>query len=95
MPSSHGFRVKSRKLMTKDENRGFIRRLLENRKLRPGDRVVIKIDPSVHRGMPHRRYHGKVGVVKGWRGRALEVETKKGEKTVTLIIRPEHIVRYL
>ena len=94
VPSSHGFRVKTRKLLRKDENRGFIRQLLENMQLKEGDRVVIKIDPSFHKGMPHRRYHGKVGVVVGRRGRALEVKTRKGDKEVILVVRPEHLVKF-
>jgi large subunit ribosomal protein L21e len=32
-----------------------------------GSKVVIDIDPSVHKGMPHKRYQGKVGVVLGRR----------------------------
>jgi len=91
MPSSKGFRHKSRKLMTKKEHRGFSDSLLKLMRLRPGDRVLIYIDPSFHKGMPHRRYHGKIGVVKGFRGRALEVETSKGDKRVLLVVRPEHL----
>ena len=94
VPSSHGFRVKTRKLSKKDENRGFTRQLLENMQLKIGDRVIIKIDPSFHKGMPHRRYHGKVGLVIGKRGRAFEVKTRKGEKEVVLIVRPEHLIKF-
>ncbi len=56
-----------------------------------GDRVNIVIDPGVHKGMPHRRYHGLTGVVTGKRGRGIEVDVKQGKAIKSLIIRPEHI----
>ena len=91
MPSSKGFRYKTRKLLTKKEHSGFNDRILKLYRLKVGDRVVIYIDPSYHKGMPHRRYHGKIGVIKGLRGRAFEVETSKGNKKVLLVIPPEHL----
>lgn len=56
-----------------------------------GEKVVIKIDPSVHKGMPHSRYHGRVGDVEGKRGRAYVVKLRAGDKLKTLIVRPEHV----
>ncbi len=91
MPSSKGFRYKTRKLLTKKDHSGFNDRLLKISRLKVGDRVIIYIDPSCHKGMPHRRYHGKIGIVKGFRGRSLEIETSKGDKRVLLIIPPEHL----
>jgi large subunit ribosomal protein L21e len=57
----------------------------------PGDRVVVKINPSVHRGMPHRRFHGKVGVIGERRGRAYLVSVPQGDAIKELIVRPEHL----
>jgi len=91
MPQSKGFRVKTRKRLTKKERNGFNDRLLTLMNAKPGDRVVIYIDPSYHKGMPHRRYHGKIGIIKKRRGRAFEIEVSKGEKKVTLVIPPEHL----
>ncbi len=56
-----------------------------------GQRVDIIIDPSFHKGMPHKRYHGRTGVVRGMRGRAVVVDVKLGKAIKTLIIRPEHL----
>lgn len=56
-----------------------------------GDRVVVKINPSVHRGMPHRRFHGKVGVIGERRGRAYLVSVSQGDAVKELIVRPEHL----
>jgi large subunit ribosomal protein L21e len=56
-----------------------------------GQRVDIVINPSVHKGMPHRRYHGRTGVVLGKRGRGIMVDVKLGNAAKTLIIRPDHL----
>ena len=56
-----------------------------------GQRVDIVINPSFHKGMPHKRYHGRTGIVTGQRGRAILVDVKLGNATKSLIIRPEHL----
>ena len=56
-----------------------------------GQRVDIVINPSFHKGMPHRRYQGRTGVVTGQRGRAILVDVKLGKAMKSLIIRPEHL----
>jgi large subunit ribosomal protein L21e len=89
---SHGYRVGSRKIMTKSIRQRGMSPL--GKILRPynvGDLVDIIIDPSIHGGQPHRRYHGRVGKIQGRRGRAYEVITTLGNKTKLLLIRPEHL----
>lgn len=90
MPSSRGFRVKTRKALRKDEKvcNPLTPYLQE---IKVGDKVAIDPDPSFHKGMPHRRYFGLVGDVVGVRGRAFIVKVKKGKKSVELIVRPEHL----
>ncbi len=56
-----------------------------------GEKVVVKIDSAVHKGMPHPRYQGRVGVVAEKRGRAYVVKMAEGGKIRDLIILPEHI----
>ena len=56
-----------------------------------GQRVDIVIDPGFHKGMPHRRYQGRTGVVTGLRGRAIVVDVGLGKAIKTLIIRREHL----
>jgi len=89
---SKGYRSKTRALFRKSpRERGKIglSRLL--RTFNPGDKVKIRIDSSVHKGMPHRRYHGRVGIVKERRGRSYVIEVGEGKQTRTLIVRPEHL----
>lgn len=63
---------------------------------RVGDKVAIKIDPSVHKGMPCRRYQGRIGAIVERRGRAYVIEIKVGRRKVKKIIaRPEHIKNVL
>ncbi|MCW4001995.1 MAG: 50S ribosomal protein L21e [Candidatus Bathyarchaeota archaeon] len=57
----------------------------------PGEKVVVKIDPSVHKAMPHRRYHGRIGVIVNKRGRSYVVNVTQGKAIKEIIVRPEHI----
>jgi large subunit ribosomal protein L21e len=59
-----------------------------------GEKVVVDIDPSIHKGMPHRRYHGKIGTIVDKRGRAYIVNVKVGGKTKQIIALPEHLRRF-
>jgi large subunit ribosomal protein L21e len=52
------------------------------------------IDPSAQKGMPHRRFYGKTGVVIERRGRAYCIAVEAGGKTKKVIARPEHIREY-
>jgi large subunit ribosomal protein L21e len=71
MTKSKGYRAKTRSLFRrKPRERGKtgLSKILYEYKV--GEKIVVKIDPSVHKGMPHRRYHGKIGIVMNKRGRA-------------------------
>jgi len=59
-----------------------------------GEQVVVKIDPSVHKGMPHRRYQGKVGQVVQKKGRSYVVNVTQGNALKEIIVRPEHLEPY-
>jgi large subunit ribosomal protein L21e len=92
MPHSKGFRHSTRKVFKKSSrDRGLqpLGKMLK--KYDVGERVLIKVDPAIHKGMPHRRYHGKSGVVAEVRGRAYVVNIKTGNMTKKIITRPEHL----
>ena len=94
MPGGHskGFRSRTRRLLKrKPRERGKtgLSKILHEYK--PGEMVVVKIDPSVHKGMPHRRYHGRVGVIAKKRGRAYVVDVTQGKAVKEIIVRPEHL----
>ena len=85
---SHGFRHKSRSVMTKSAPRGVSFLL---REYQVGQQALVIIDPRQHKGLPHRRYHGKVGIVKNVGRRSVTLDVKLGDKTKTLITRLDHI----
>ena len=74
--------------MTKKEPRGVSFLL---REYNEGDRALVIIDSRQHKGLPHRRYHGKVGTVRNIGRRSVTLDVKLGNKTKTLITRFDHI----
>lgn len=59
--------------------------------LSPGDKVALATEPAIQRGMYHRRFHGKVGMVAKRLGQCYEVTIKDHDKTKKLIIHPVHL----
>ncbi|MHC1635978.1 MAG: 50S ribosomal protein L21e [Candidatus Methanospirareceae archaeon] len=92
MPKSHGRRRKTRKKLRKRvRERGLSPITRAIQKFEVGERVHICIDPSVHKGMPHPRFHGYTGEIKGQRGRAYIVGIMDGGKQKELFVRAEHL----
>ncbi|HHH78360.1 MAG TPA: 50S ribosomal protein L21e [Thermoplasmatales archaeon] len=91
---SRGIRSKTRQILRrKPREKGLspITRALQQ--FEKGDKVSIVIDPSIHKGMPHRRYHGKTGDVEEKRGDAYIVKVRSGNAIKNIIVRPEHLRR--
>ena len=91
---SKGIRSKSRNILKKkprDRGISSITRALQQ--FEEGDSVNIVLDPSVHKGMPHIRFHGHTGKVEGKQGDAYLVGIDDGKKHKTLIVRSEHLRR--
>ena len=85
---SHGFKHKSRSIMTKRAPRGVSFLL---REYHEGDKALVIIDPRQHKALPHRRYHGKVGTITKLGRRSIILDIKLGKKTKNLITRADHI----
>lgn len=78
--------------MTKEtRERGKIRLSKLMQEYPSGSSVVVKIDSSVHKGMPHKRFHGKIGTIISKRGRSYVVSVSQGNATKEIIVRPEHL----
>jgi len=89
---SKGYRSRTRALFRKDHRkRGkiSISKLLQAYNV--GDKVCIKTDPGIHRGMPHRRFYGKIGVIAGRRGRSYIVNVSARGRSAIILVRPEHL----
>ena len=94
MQRSRGFRSKTRQLLKKKPRaRGLSPITRGFQTFEEGEKVNIVIDPSIHKGMPHSRFHGLTGVVTGIRGTAYEVSVNVGGKTKIVASRPEHLVK--
>jgi len=95
MKKSKGYRARTRCLFKKTpRERGKIKLSKLLQEYPPRSSVMIKIDPSVQKGMPHRRYYGKVGIIKERRGRSYVVSVAQGNAVKEIIVRPEHLEPY-
>ncbi len=92
MAKTHGTRRKSRyklKKTVREKGLSPISRAIQE--YNEGDIVNIDIDPSIHKGMPHHKFHGKTGKIIGKRGRAYIVEVRDGNLMKEVIALPEHL----
>ena len=85
---SRGFRSKTRKKLKKKKRIPITKFLQE---FEVGQKVAIELEPSSQRGMPHPRFHGRVGEVVGKRGKSYIIAIKDGKKLKHVISRPEHL----
>lgn len=90
--SSKGLRSRTRGPLTKEvRERGLppITRYL--RDFPVGSRVVIRIEASEPRGLPHPRYQGRTCIVVGRVGRAFRLAFTDGGKPKQLIAHAVHL----
>ena len=67
MPHSYGVRARTRHMFAKKHRQHgpiHLSQYLMNVKL--GDYVDIFANPSIHKGMPHKAYHGRTGIFEIW-----------------------------
>ena len=92
MPSSNGPMKGTRnKLSNKSRERGTSPPQRAIQEYEEGQKVHLKIDPSVQKGRFHPRFDGHTGEVVGKQGSAFKVEINDGGKTKTLITKPAHL----
>jgi large subunit ribosomal protein L21e len=92
MRGSKGYRSGTRRLLKKEHREhGKVKLSKLLQEYKPGNRVVVRVDPSVQKGMPHRRFHGRVGTVTEKRGRSYVVSVSQGNAVKEIIARPEHL----
>jgi large subunit ribosomal protein L21e len=95
MGKSQGPRRKSRAVLTKkvrEHGKLPLSRLLTD--YSEGEKVIIRINSGIHKGMPHKRFQGQVATVKGKRGRAYVLEIPQTKIVKTLLVLPEHIRKH-
>ena len=92
MGKSKGPRRKSRSVLTKrarERGKLGLSRLLAEYEV--GEKVIINIDSGIHRGMPHKRFQGKVGTVVERRGKAYILDIPQRKTSKFVIAGPEHV----
>lgn len=89
-----GFRRKTRSKLKKPEGeKGKVAISRFFNKFEEGESVVLKIEPSVHAGMPYPRFQGKSGVVVGKQGECIKVLIKDGSMEKMIISHPVHLLK--
>ena len=86
MPAGHGLRSRTRDLFARPfRKKGYIPLTTYLRTYKIGDYVDIKVNGAVHKGMPHKFYHGRTGKVWNVTKRAMGVEVNKQASLSTLL----------
>jgi len=92
MPNSNGPKKKTRhKLSNKPRDRGTSPPQRSVEEFEVGQKVHLKIDPSVNDGRFHPRFSGLTGTIDGTQGEAYKVIIDDQGKEKTLITKPAHI----
>ena len=89
-----GARRKTRQKMTKSpQKRGkfSLRKYLQEFKM--GDKVILKLESAVQKGMYFPRFHGKEGTVTEKQGRCYKIAIKDLKKEKIVIVHPIHLKR--
>ncbi|KAL5707348.1 Large ribosomal subunit protein eL21x/eL21w [Ranunculus cassubicifolius] len=96
MPAGHGLRSRTRDLFQRGfRKKGYIPLTTYLRTFKIGDYVDVKVNGAIHKGMPHKFYHGRTGKVWNVTKRALGVEINKqvGNRIIRkrIHVRVEHV----
>lgn len=96
MPHSYGLRSKTRDLFKQPFRRHGLPHMSTYLSVyRVGDYVDIKGNGAIHKGMPHKFYHGRTGIVWNVTPRAIGVEVNKQVRNrivrKRLHVRIEHV----
>jgi len=95
MRGSKGYYTGARRLLMKkprEKGKPKLGKLLI--KYESGSQVIIKMDSSVQKSLPHKRFHGKIGTVLEKRGRGYVVSVTQGDAVKKIIVRAEHLEPY-
>ncbi|WP_222918473.1 50S ribosomal protein L21e [Natrinema sp. SYSU A 869] len=92
MPKSNGPRQGTRRKLANDpRDRGTSPPQRAIQEYEEGEKVHLKIDPSIPDGRFHPRFDGRTGEVIGKQGDAFKVEIVDGSKEKTLLVTAAHM----
>lgn len=81
------------KIKKKPRDRGKVSVVKHLQDFKNGDKVMIKVEPSVKKNLIHRRFMRKPGTVIEKRGHAYRVRVKDLKKEKDLFVLPVHLKR--
>jgi large subunit ribosomal protein L21e len=85
MPAGHGVRSRTRDLFARPfRKKGYIPLSTYLRTYKVGDYVDVKVNGAVHKGMPHKFYHGRTGRVWNVTKRAIGVVINKQARDLSI-----------
>lgn len=92
MPNSHGPQKGTRhKLQNNAREGGMSPPQQSVEQFEEGQKVHLKIDPSIQEGRFHPRFNGQTGIIVGEQGAAYQVQINDGGKEKKLIAKPAHL----
>ncbi len=87
-----GFRRKTRSKLRKDpRQRGKISIANYLQEFKLNDKVLLKAEPAIQKGMYFPRFYAKPGIVIGKQGNSYKIRIKDGQKDKVLIVHPIHL----
>jgi ribosomal protein L21E len=87
-----GRRRKTRSILSKEpRNRGKFSLTKYFQSFEEGDKVLLKAEPAIHKGMYFRRFNAKSGIVAGKQGRCYVVRINDSGKEKKVIVHPIHL----
>ena len=91
-----GFRRKTRhKLKKHYRQKGKISLSKYFQSFKQGDKVILKAEPAVQKGLYQPKFHGLHGIIKGKQGRCYEIIINDQDKKKTIIAHPVHLKKVL
>ena len=96
MPHSFGYRARTRDMFCRPfRQAGMVKMSTYLRTFKVGDYVDVKANGAIHKGMPHKYYHGRTGRVYNVTKRAVGVRVNKvvGNRIIHkhINVRVEHV----
>ena len=87
-----GARRKTRSLFRKNiRQKGKVSLSKYLQKLELGQKVILKAEPAVQKGMYFKRFHGKIGEITGKKGACYEIKVLDRKKPKSVIVHPIHL----
>ena len=75
----------------RDKGKLSLKRFFKEYKI--GEKVVLSAEPAYQKGIYHRRFHGKSGIITGSQGECYYVTLKDGRVEKNVLVHRVHIKR--